>query len=174
MNQARLTEIAEGVLSSSKDATVNTSYLDNEITKGNIFSAIFSETFATPDTTYYTLKCAAGTYLLPLSAQCSAGTLTVTLYEDSDYTGGSEISLLNRNRTSANTATSVLKEASPGTEKGDPIAVVVVGVQGRGTFLGGGGGSLAPYIITGDTYLIEVTASEACEANLGIAVGEYS
>jgi hypothetical protein len=174
MNQARLTEIAEGVLSSSKDATVNTSYLDNEITKGNIFSAIFSETFAAPGTTYYTLKCAAGTYLLPLSAQCSAGTLTVTLYEDSNYTGGSEISLLNRNRTSANTATSVLKEGSTGANKGTPIAVVVVGVEGRGTFLGGGGGSLAPYIITDDTYLIEVTASEACTANLGIAVGEYS
>jgi hypothetical protein len=174
MNQARLTEIAEGVLSFSKDATVNTSYLDNEITKGNIFSAIFSETFATPDTTYYTLKCAEGTYLLPLSAQCSAGTLTVTLYEDSDYVGGSEISLLNRNRTSANTATSVLKEGSSGTNKGNPIAVIVVGLAGRGTFLGGGGGSLAPYILTADTYLIEVTASEACTANLGIAVGEYS
>jgi hypothetical protein len=174
MNQARLTEIAEGVLSSSKDATVNTSYLDNEITKGNIFSAIFSETFSGAGTTYYTLKATAGTYLLPLSAQCSDGTLTVTLYEDSDYTGGSEISLLNRNRISANTATSVLKEGSTGQNKGTPIAVVVVGVEGRGTFLGGGGGSLAPYIITGDTYLIEVVASEACTANLGIAVGEYS
>ena len=173
MNQARLTEIQEGILSVSKDATVSTSYLDNEISKGKIFSAFFTEAFTGVQTKNYTIDAPLGAFLLPLSAQCTAGTLSITLYEDSDYADGVAVALQNRNRVSTNTATTELAKGASGTDKGDEIATIVVGTSGRGSFLGGGGGSLAPYILTDKTYLIEVTSTETCTATIGIAIGEY-
>lgn len=158
----------------SEDSLVATNYIDNETVKGNAFSALFTHTFLAAGTTQFTLDCPDGAFMLPIQAQASAGTLTIKFYEGTDYTSATDLGFINRNRKSTNVPTSKLLDASAGTDKGTLLATFVIGTAGRGAYLGGGSGSSAPYILNGDNYLIEVTATDACEATFSIGVIEYA
>lgn len=150
----------------SDDGVLSTSYLDDNIVKGNVYTITLVPQINTT-TVYFTSEVSAGQeldfiFLLPLNFSVETGTLVVNIYEDTDYTGGSLLNIVNRNRTSPNTSKLDVKQGATGATKGTLLYSKLYGTSAFGGAVGGGSGVTSNSIIlnTSKRYLYELTTSE--------------
>ena len=153
-------------LSYSKNGIVSTSYRDDFIVKGKSF---FRENVITAavGTDYYVMDATAcdceKVFKLPVKVNPAVGTVLLTVYEGTDYTGVTTLPLLNRDRTSSATTKITLKDTGTGTDKGTEIQKVLYGVDATRQSAGGGTNISANALILDRTkkILLEVTYSDA-------------
>lgn len=164
-------------LSSSKDAVLTTNYLDDYIVRGNVFSVSLAQAFTAGTAIYFTSEISApdeltAAFLLPIQANPTEGFLILNIYEDTEYTGGTPITPVNRNRNSSNTAKTTVLAGATGATEGTLIYTGVFGSAASGGFFGGssggGTGNSANSIVVdmNKKYLYELTNSET--ATVGI------
>lgn len=151
----------------SEDAVLTTNYLDDYIVRGNVFVIGIAQDFTADTPVYFTSEFNSPTinasFLLPISVTPTSGYLTLTLYEDTDYTGGTAVEPYNRNRTSSNTPEIEVNVNATGAIEGTALFTRVYGTAAKGTAPGGGSGISANAFIfdLNKRYLYELTCSES-------------
>lgn len=178
---AGLVSIHRAQTSFSEDAVLTTNYLDDYIVRGKVFNITISEEFTADTAVYFTSEYAGekpgAAFLLPITFTPVSGYVTLNIYEDTDYTGGTALTAVDRNRATKNTSLVSVKTGASGTDKGTLIKTVVVGTaaaQGSAGSEGGGSGSSANSLIfdTGVKYLYEVTCSETAVVGINAEFAE--
>lgn len=172
-------------LSFSGDAIVSTNYRDDYIVRGNSFANEAVRTIdvstLTNNTEYFVLDTSAcdcsQVFKLPISLIPSSGTVTVNLYEDTDYEAGTTevLSLVNRNRLSNKTAKAILAlNDTPGEDKGTLLLSTLFGTDSTNQSSGGGEGASANALILDPSkkYLFELIYSEDCTVGYNMEIVE--
>lgn len=168
-------------LSFSGDAIVATNYRDDYIVRGNSFANEAVRVINEAKTEYFVLDMSAcdcsQVFKLPINLNPSTGTVIVNLYEGTDYEAGTTevLSLVNRNRLSSNTASTVLAlNDTIGSNKGTPLLSTLFGTDSKPQSAGGGPNSSANALLLDPTkkYLFEVIYSEACTIGYNMEIIE--
>lgn len=168
-------------LSYSGDAILATTYLDDNIVAGNVYSITISQSMTEETAIYFTSEYTTPTinaaFLLPICIHPVSGYAVLNIYEDTGYTGGDAITPTNRNRTSGNTAEVTVKLGAAGESKGTLILTCVFGTEGSGLPIGGhgggDGGSANSLIMNlGKRYLYELTNSETAVVGINAEFAE--
>lgn len=165
----------------SQDAVLTTNYLDNNIIQGNVFSITLDQAFTAETPIYFTSEYATpanidAVFLLPIILSPASGTAVLKIYEDTNYTGGTALTPVDRNRTTANTAEITVLAGASGTTEGTLLFTYLFGTDASGTpagSQGGGAGSSTNPIVLDKTkkYLYEIETAET--TNVGI-VAEFA
>jgi len=150
--------LSESQTSYSHDAVLVTSYKDDYITRGNGFLFERNISIANGATAlilfdYRTYHPALGQlgqiYIYPPFFQTTAGPVTVNLYRDTNYSGGTPYAIVNPNTLAKKKVSGTTISLAPtGTVKGDLAMVYLVG---GGT---GGVGNASPGATEGISYFI--------------------
>lgn len=148
MSVARTTEILEKSLSYSDSAIVQTSYADDGVVRGVAF--VFEKNFTIgvgatlyvliDYSTYIATDYQAGlVFIYPPSFGTSAGVVTVSVYRDTDYSGGTEFDAVNPNTTSVKTTSgTTFTTGATGTVKGTEVLSYLIGASSTNQSSGGG------------------------------------
>ena len=180
MSQDRTTEILALSRSFSGDGFITTSYRDDNIVRGKIFSYGLIVTGVAGTPIYFTseqgtLEDDSGLFLLPIVANPTTGYVQFNLYEDTEYTGGTQILATNRNRVSSITQRDVVKSGATGTVKGALLSFSdIFGVDSTNQNAGGGRGVSSDSILLDPTkkYLYEFIPSESGLLSIVAEFGE--
>lgn len=168
-------------VSYSKDALVTTSYRDDNIVRGNIFSygIIVSAVSETP--IYYTFDKGDLTefnalFLLPIVINPTNGYVQLNIYEDTLYSGGTQIYATNRNRNSSITQKGIVRTAPTVTvTKGTLLSLSEIsGVDSTNQNSGGGRAESADALVldVAKRYLFEFIPSETGLISITSEFGE--
>lgn len=165
-------------LSFSKDALLATNYLDDYIVRGNVFNITLVQAFTAGTPIYFTSEYMGATdislFLLPIKINPTEGYLILNIYEGSDYTGGTPVESVNRNRLSSKTADVDVNVGATGTTEGTLIQSIVYGVAGTNQSAGGGSDTAFESLIlnTSTKYLFELTLSETATVGINAEFAE--
>ena len=153
------------VASNTGKAIVMTTFSDDYGNQGKRFICNDIDTIASEGVVTYLFNLsnvAEGdkVYLLPLQATSDSEEVLMTLYEDTDYAGGTESCLINTNRVINTTPNMVVTKGATGTSKGNQLTQhILFGSIGPGQVLNPAstGGSSAPMQLdTNKNYIIEL------------------
>lgn len=160
----------------SGDGLVVTSYLDDNIVKGNVFSITLAQSFTASTPIYFTSNYATpgnvnAVFLLPILLTPSAGTALFKIYEDTEYAGGTALIPIDRNRTTANSSEITVLSGATGSTAGTLLFTYLFGTDSAGGPFGasgGGAGSSSNAIILDKTkkYLYEIETSDDCTVGI--------
>lgn len=136
-------------LSHDKGAILMTNYLDNYIAAGRLYM-LTTDLDMTADTPlYYTSYTPSSSgitsYLMPIILNPTAGYITLYIYENTQYTGGTPAPSFNRNRRSNNNYVSTVLSGASGSVKGDLIMTRIYGTAAGALPSGASGGNSTPY-----------------------------
>lgn len=171
-------------LSFSGDAQKVTTYLDDAIIQGQVFTIRQKITFGSVGTPVYfgadvspLESLGLISFVLPFVIDPTEGYIELQIYEDSDFTGGVQIIGSNRNRLSSNTQKGLVYALGAGdiADIGTPLSgPEIFGAAGTNQNAGGGAGASANSLILayGKKYVFSLICSEA-EAVAG-AVAEFA
>ena len=165
------------VLSFSKNAIKATTYLDDYIIQGFVFSLSAVQTLNASATINFLLTPISTGYSVimpPFDIKSSATYVKILIYEDTNYTGGTAVtSLINRNRTSTNTFKSTLTTGATGASKGNLLIThaIFASDSPAGSAVSASAGSSIPLILSpAKKYLVEIANQEAVTTNIEIDV----
>lgn len=183
-DSSTISETAGGYLRSvssfSGDALLTTTYLDDYIVRGNIFTIGISQDLTQDTPIYFTSEILGvpsikALLLLPILINPTEGYVELNIYEDTDYTGGATIVPTNRNRGSSITNEVSINVGATGADKGTLLSLSnVFGVAGTNQSAGGGQSSTSNAIVLdlNKRYLYELTASETGLVGITAEFGE--
>lgn len=162
-------------LSSSRDGNIATSYEDNYRVAGNSRVAENIITALPTGLSYFVFDPTAITdravFALPPRYKASDGVVTITFYEDTDYTGTTDLATYNPNRTTAFAHLSTLKSGATGTDLGDYLYAISVGSATVPAVSGAGSSEAANALILDITkkYLVAVNNLSGAAVQLDYA-----
>ena len=180
MSEARITEMLENRASISKDAWLSTTYADDFIVRGKAFTISKNFTIAVSGvlrilvdyTTFIPAADELGQiFVFPPVFSTTAGPVTVDVYRDTDYTGGTEAVVFNPNTTVQKTLAGLTLTTGnttqiTGSVKGDIVLQYLVGLATPGVSGASGGAATGlSFLISRNTdkTLLEVTNASGAE-----------
>lgn len=129
-------------LSTSKDGIIATTYKDDYINRGNCFSISNNFEISAAATRYIALDPTGyegfAVVVFPPKFQTTYGYVTVNILIDTDYTSETELTLINRNANSSNTAKTKLYDNATGDIEGTSFSQDLVGYGVTNQSSGGG------------------------------------
>ena len=148
-----------GGLSYNKTGVVSTTYSDNGVVKGIARLINASTTIGSSATINFLLDLSANdesvwVFALPIGITTSSQTIELRVYEDTDYSGGSSVTVVNPNRRSNSTINMVVKAGATGSDKGN----LLITKHAFANFLISGQTEPYSFIILDNTkkYLVEI------------------
>ena len=163
----------------SRDAFVNTTYSDDYIVRGYAYTLAKVQTLGSSATINFALTPTAEGFFLfvpPLSVVSQDEYVQIKVYEGGDYSGGTAITPINRNRNSSNTFQSSLTTGATGTDKGTLLithaAFASSGPAGS-SVPDTGGGSDSLILNSSKKYLVEIVNQVASATDVEIDVTLY-
>jgi len=115
--------LIKGFLSYSGDGIISTSYADDYIVRGNAWSISMVTTLSASGSVSFLLtpSTAHSYFIPPIGLQAEDEKVLLKIYEDGNYSGGTPVTLINRNRNSTATFSGTLTTSSSGASKGTKI-----------------------------------------------------
>ncbi|MDC7221635.1 MAG: hypothetical protein PQJ59_17010 [Spirochaetales bacterium] len=171
--------------SASGDGQVGTTYLDNNIILGTIFSlntihkftaeALTLEITAEVPEEYQDCFSDSGVIVVPVDIHPTAGYVTLEIYEDAVYTSGTGTLISpdsrNRKKVDAKPCRAELRSDPTITTNGTKLSFdKIYGTESTNQSSGGGPGATSNPVVLDETkiYRLVITASEANSCGLGI------
>lgn len=178
----KITNLLNRSAAFSYDSLKTTSYLDDYIVRGNVFSIqmLYSFTASTP-VKFYTNTSAAGAaglavFLLPIYLHPDAGTITTVMYEEPEgVSGGAAVSLVNRNLSSTTTSVGQVLGGVSTTSDGTLVGLSqIFGTSATPLSSGSGSGEQANALIldTSKDYLWVLESSDDCTCGIDVTFAQ--
>ena len=171
MSIARLTDAIEDILSFSKDALVSTTYDDDYSIRGKKFFYENTLSFTGNETKRFLFdmsKCECDIIFAPISGTAIGEKVVAIIYEDTDYTGGTELQFYNTNRNHLDVYNPVVTVGASGSDTGTQLRKFQFPAASTGANINPASGisNLAMILNNNKKYLITLTSADTTEFDI--------